>query len=525
MKLSRRTFLLGGGAVALGTTLGCGKGFQPLEMYYPWLWGQPNHPGPHLTPEGGSVDLISHVLNRLSFGPRPWDYARVKRMAGSEQEAAHAYIEEQLAPETLDDSHAERTFRRFETLAEPAGELYEYKGEFLLEHLTRATFLRAVLSERQLFEVMAGFWTDHFNIAPSKGDCKWLKVADDRDVIRSHALGNWPGATVTRRIMNQATFGKASSPHPLGRFPDMVRASALSPAMLWYLDGRENKKARKGEHPNENYARELLELHTLGVHGGYTQRDVMEAARCLTGWTVHPSGYKWNFMHHGEVVFNPKNHDDGEKVVLGQRIPAGGGTGDLDALLDIITLHPATARHIATKLCRRFISEEPSEGVVQSVAAEFLRTKGDIRDMLRVLFGSAEFREARGEKFKRPFHFMVSALRAVNGRSNASRELLDFLTRMGHAPFQYPTPDGYPEEAAPWMGTLLWRWNFATALVENRITGTQVNLERLMTDVGGDNGLMAHTLGRAATRIESEAYRDSGAGLALLLASPGFQKC
>src|SRR3989442_372228 len=177
--------------------------------------------------------------------------------------------------------------------------------------MTRATILRAVWSERQLYEVMVHFWTDHFNIDCSKADCRWLKAADDRDVIRRHALG---------------------------RFPDLLRASALSPAMLWYLDGRANRKQQDNDKPNENYARELLELHTLGIHGGYTQRDVMEVARCLSGWSVRSVKQ----LRKGSVEFHPGLHDDGAKLVLGRAIPAGLGQQDLDRVLEIVALHPAT---------------------------------------------------------------------------------------------------------------------------------------------------------------------------------------
>src|SRR5262249_51472422 len=220
------------------------------------------------------------------------DYERIRKLASNAEEAAAAYIERQLAPEKLDDERAELAARRFETLSEPLGELFEYQQDLLQDELRRATVVRAVLSERQLYEVMVEFWSDHFNIDPSKGDCKWLKVADDRDVIRKHALG---------------------------KFPEMLRASALSPAMLWYLDGRVNKREHMGDKPNENYARELLELHTLGVHGGYTQKDVMEVARCLTGWTVRSKDQK-PYFEIGKVEFNLQRHDCEAKDVLGQRI-------------------------------------------------------------------------------------------------------------------------------------------------------------------------------------------------------------
>src|SRR5262249_11611084 len=203
------------------------------------------------------------------------------------------------------------------------------KKPVLRREITRHTLLRAVYSRRQLFEVMVGFWTDHLNINLEKGDCIYLKPADDRLVIRTHALG---------------------------RFRDLIRASATSPAMLVYLDGKENKKAGPNDIPNENYARELLELHTLGVHGGYTQKDVLEVARCLTGWRLRT---KWR---KGTVYFDPHWHDNGEKSVLGHGIPAGGGPADLEQVIDMVCRHPSTARYVATKLVRRFVSEEPQIG-------------------------------------------------------------------------------------------------------------------------------------------------------------------
>jgi uncharacterized protein (DUF1800 family) len=367
---------------------------------------------------------------------------------------------------------------------------------------------------------MVHFWTDHFNIDPSKGDCRWLKAADDRDVIRTHALG---------------------------RFADLLRATALSPAMLWYLDGRVNRRAHPEDKPNENYARELMELHTLGVKGGYTQQDVMEVARCLTGWTVRHG----KFYGNGRVEFEKHAHDDGEKTVLGTVIAAGGGKGDLDRVLEIVAYHPATARFIATKLCARFIADEPSANAVDAVAKAFADSRGDIKPTLRALFGTADFQDARGNKLKRPLHFVVSALRATNAESTAAEGdplaqltaalpteegkrrkkqerapgLTDYLVRMGHAPFRYPTPDGYPEEATHWQSSLLWRWNFAVALSENRLKSTRIDLADLRTKLGGDTALMATCLGRQPTAMEAEAFRSSGDGLALVLAFPAFQRC
>jgi uncharacterized protein (DUF1800 family) len=505
MNFSRRKFLkVGGSSAALLATVGCDQ--LPRELRF--LYQQPKSDGPFQPPGADDIDPVIQVLNRAAFGPRPGDYARISKLAPTPEQAAAAYLEQQLNPESIDDEDAEHAVRRFETLSEPLGELFEYQDELLHNELMRGALTRAVRSERQLYEVMVQFWSDHFNIDPSKGDCKWLKVADDREVIRKHALG---------------------------KFPDMLRASALSPAMLWYLDGRVNRRENMAEEPNENYARELLELHTLGVHGGYTQRDVMEVARCLTGWTVRSKNEKPNFGI-GKVEFKLAQHDYESKEVLGEKIPAIPahldnaareqlGRKELDRVLEIVTRHPATARHLSAKLCRRFIADEPPASAVESVAKTFTENSGDIRATLRALFATDEFRQERGNKFKRPFNFIVSALRATGANTDAGLEIIDYLRRMGHAPFNYPTPDGYPEQAAPWMGTLLWRWNFALAVSENKIKGTRVDFEALQKNSGGDAGLMSHLLGRKPTADETQAFHDSGAGLALMLASPAFQRC
>ncbi len=518
MNFSRRHFL----AVALAAAgSGCNRAKQARAEIQRWI-GQPTAPpleGALDAPQSDALDEASHFLNRITFGPRPGDHTRVSSLGPA------AFLEEQLAPEHIDDWLCARVIRHgFDSLADPesslfprgsdghdplqqifpalkdrgarVGDLYEFKDKVLLADLTRATLLRAALSKRQLYEVMVHFWSDHLNIDPSKGECKWLKAADDRDTIRAHALGN---------------------------FREMIRASAVSPAMLWYLDGRANRRKNAGDKPNENYARELMELHTLGVHGGYTQQDVMEVARCLTGWTARD---KKKFFK-GRVEFHKELHDDGPKRLLGQDIPAGLGPRDLDRVLDILTAHPSCAHYIAWKLCRRFIADDPPAAAVSATAQAFTDSRGDIRTTLRALFATPEFLapEMRAAKFKRPFHFVISALRATNAQTDASPQLIDYLLRLGHAPFRYPTPDGYPEEATHWQSTLLWRWNFSAALVENRIKGTRIAAENLSTRLGGDEALMATLLGRRPTAEERAAFHESGAGLALLLASPAFQRC
>jgi len=529
VKFSRRDFLLLGSGVAVSA--GCDTSLS--EHLWPYTGGPDRENTAFSPPDSEAVDLVSHCLNRLSFGPRParqiryspfqnkpaeidrhppfyrsCDYQRLSALGETPEEAVSAYVEEQLQPGKIDDSLAEFALRRFQTIHQPIGELFEYQEKFLLSQLTLATLIRAVVSERQLQEVMVQFWTDHFNIDQSKGDCRWLKVWDDQEVIRQHALG---------------------------KFPELLKASALSPAMLWYLDGRENIKQKPDDQPNENYARELLELHTLGVNGGYGQQDVAEVARCLTGWRVQSkkSG-KFLISGLGQVEFDQHLHDDEKKSVLGQIIQAGLGEQDLDRVLGIVGLHPSTAEHLATKLCRRFIADEPPSGAVQSVAASFLRSEGDIGQTLHTLFQTDEFQQHRSNKFKRPFNFLVSALRATGATVGPNPEswhledqpLCDYLLRMGDAPFQYPSPDGYPQVMIPWLGTLLWRWDFALKLSQNHLPGIRIDRqEDLEAHAGGAEKLLAHVFGRQADQTELKAYRQSENGLALVLAGPAFQMC
>ena len=499
---TRREFLItGASALALsGAIFKSVQGWLGEVRQYAGAGLKQPLEGPLTPPTAAEIDPVAHTLNRLTFGPVPGDYARVAAMG------ADAFLEEQIAPEKIDDGLCDRAIARFsECWWEPLGEAYEEDAETLSPVLRRVALLRALYSRRQLFEVMCEFWSDHFNIDPGKADCRYTKIADDRDTIRAHALGN---------------------------FRDMLRASALSPAMLWYLDGRANVKRTPDEKPNENYARELMELHTLGVHGGYTQQDVMEVARCLTGWTIlakKNDGFSGKllspFKDRGKVIFRKDAHDNGAKRVLGADIPPDLGEGDLDRVIDIVATHPSTAQFIATKLCIRFIADEPPAAAVDAVAGAFTISRGDIKTTLRALFATPEFRASAGGKFKRPFHYIVSALRATNAETDADRGLLSYLERMGHVPFRYPTPDGYPARAQHWHATLLWRWKFALALANNRIKGTRIERKELRRALGGDAALMATLLNRQPGADESDAFLKSSDGLALMLASPGFQRC
>ena len=457
--------------------------------------------------DGAEIDPEFHLLSRAAFGPWPGDWQRVKEMGRD------AWIEEQLAPESIDDALCDLRAGGFESLTMEPGNAYEFDKNILRDQITRHALLRAIYSKRQLFEVMVEFWTDHLNIDLEKADCAYLKPSDDREVVRKHALGN---------------------------FRDLIMASAKSPAMLTYLDGRDNK-VRKGtkDNANENYGRELMELHTLGVHGGYTQDDVREAARCLTGWTVDRKPRMIDALNPfrpalGQSYFRKDWHDDGEKKVLGHVIAAGGGESDIEKLVDIVCRHPSTAKFIATKLCRRFVSYSPPEALVVRVAEEFTKTDGDIKSLLRVILHSEEFLAARGVLLKRPFRFIVTALRAVGADTHAHAPLMDSLHRMGQGLFQYPTPDGYPDAESPWLGTLLWRWNFAFALAGGKVPTVEAGVRALVRSLGGakDAGittkLIAHFTGRKAADAESAAIArgsDPTERVGLILASPAFQRC
>jgi uncharacterized protein (DUF1800 family) len=457
-------------------------------------------------PAGETVDPVFHLLARTAFGPRPGD---VERVAATGRDA---WIEEQLAPSSIDDTACELRLADCELIDDEPADLMSVDPAHIDRHLARAALIRAVHGNRRLLEVTAAFWGDHFSIDAGKKGCAQTKPRDDRDVIRRHALG---------------------------RFRDLLGASALSPAMLFYLDGASNR-GDGAARPNENYARELLELHTLGVRGGYTQKDVTEAARCLTGWTVEDRGGA-RIFHRGETVFRADRHDDGEKRVLGTTIPAGGGARDVELLLDVVASHPSTQRRIAWKLCRRFVADPPPDSVVTLATKEFVTTGGDIAATLRQILVSQEFDASAGMKVKRPFEFIVSALRATGAECRGTPRELSFLARMGHTPFHHPTPDGYPEEPEPWMGTLLWRWNFAVALTTGGLGATASDVDALARRAGLDPrtaspaDLAPLYLGRSASAAERaaiDAYAARAKGdravrrreaAALLLASPAFQ--
>jgi uncharacterized protein (DUF1800 family) len=445
---------------------------------------------------------VSHVLNRLAFGPRPGDVERVQKMGLRE------YIEQQLRPEAIKDSRAdERAFHLaslrmdldqiFENYPDPQQlarelgirdvnqsqndaadrvasrqKLQEYmttnmlgRPQELLQELISNRIIRGVESERQLQEVMTDFWFNHFNIFWDKGADRWLTTDFEANVIR---------------------------PNALGKFKDLLAATAESPAMLFYLDNhlstaptpladallrnRPNANAnRRRQGLNENYARELMELHTMGVDGGYTQKDVTEVARAFTGWTIDRPRMTANFM------FRPAMHDRGEKVVLGQRLAANRGMEDGKQVLEILANHPSTARFIAAKLVRRFVSDDPPQALVDRVAATYKKSGGDIREMLRTIFYSEEFLspDAFGQKMKTPFEYVVSAIRALDGGTSGSPQIARALVQMGQPLYQYQPPTGFPDRADYWTsdGAIVARLNFAVALSSGRVPNTKISLD------------------------------------------------
>ncbi len=563
---------------------------------------------------------ILHLLNRITFGPRPGDAERVRQIG------LEAFLEEQFHPERIADSAVEARIALLPTLSMSTEELVENfpppkqvrkfgqgapaaphrdrrpeqplndrrRGNEMqsaeqgmmspegprrvLMELAREGLWRAVYSNRQLQEVMVQFWMNHFNIFAPKGADKWLMTSYERDAIR---------------------------PQVLGKFEDLLVATAKSPAMLFYLDNwmsttpnptRPGKAAptwrrqrafsrpfgpfgrggqpgvwrpfgwpsdnRRPRNPNgraaregglkqnkrglnENYAREIMELHTLGVDGGYTQRDVIEVARCFTGWTIDRP------RQGGEFIFNPRMHDFGQKVVLRHKIRSGRGMEDGLEVLHLLAHQAATGHFISLKLCRRFIADDPPQSVVERASQAFLRTDGDIRAVLKTIFTSPEFysQAAFQAKVKSPLELVASSLRALNADTDADVPLLQFIARMGQPMFQYQAPTGFPDRADTWISsnTLLTRLNFATMLATNRIRGTQVDFQKLgfgddvaSSDaivekfagylVGGSlspetrQAILKSLAGTSTTESAAEARPVLSTAATLLLASPEFQR-
>ena len=529
-----------------------------------------------------------HVLNRLGFGPRPGDVDRVLAMG------ICAYIDQQLDPGGISDDATAAAVRRFPTLAMTTAELVEKfkrplrearrqrrmelagqdcsmasgrtegadladalerirlrippenRPRRVIEELTAARIVRAAQSERQLNEVLVNFWMNHFNVFAGKGLDRVFTTSFERDVIR---------------------------PRIWGRFEDLLLATAKSPAMLVYLDnaqstadeahrpsrpippgralfgrglfamGNAGGPAKKGPAGglNENYARELMELHTLGVDGGYTQTDVTELARLLTGWSIMRPEQGAGF------VFRAPLHDAGSKTVLGNVFPAGGGIEEGEKMIGILARHPSTAHHIAFQLCQRLVADVPPAALVDRVAKTFLATDGDLRATVRAILTSPEFFDPRyyRAKVKSPFEYVVSAVRAMGAEPEAALPLARQLSLMGEPLYLCQPPTGYSDTAEAWVntGALVARLNFALQLAAGRLPGTRTDLRRLISPedaadskksvdvlacafLGGD--LSLETRRTVGKRIEEQPAPADDSRLAmiagLILGSPEFQR-
>ena len=399
------------------------------------------NPAPEFTADVDPGHVVLRLVGRMCYGTATVDVDRCQSIGVT------AFIEEQLNPAALSDSACDARLAAYTTLTMTPEQLFRIDirpaSSFLRDQLIDATILRAVYSRRQLLERMVEFWTYHFNIDINHDFAIYLKTVDDREVIRRNALG---------------------------KFGDLLRASAQSPAMLYYLDNALSTAGR----PNENYAREVMELHTLGVDGGYTQQDVRELARCFTGWTTYGPDAA-NGALAGTFRFDPTIHDTGAKVVLGQAIPARpaaqGLQDGLDAL-NILLNHPATARNLARKLCRWFLGEGVPASVEDAVAAVYTASGGDIKAMLRAILKPEYLLDAK-PKIKRPYHLVVSALRGlkINLTGTWGTGIRAQLASMGMQPLGWGTPDGYPDRDAYWSGMLYTRWNFAGLLAAGKIAG------------------------------------------------------
>src|SRR5688572_21321654 len=520
-----------------------GFGARPGDVERIKALGLDNYINQQLNPEKINDDVVSSRVKHLTTlemttaqlyekFPQPGQLLRQLQRRGELPEELAAARDNRKTPN--DKNPSEQMAGQPNMEADPPNREYrqalrEYYRENglgqpqrIVAELQASRILRAVYSERQLQEVMVDFWSNHFNVFFGKGADRWLLTSYDRDTIRPNAMGNFSEllvATAQSPAMLfyldnfQSVSPNMSRPQRRpGRVFDMRNDRRVSPPGTRNPEGdpRPAHAQRMRRGINENYARELMELHTLGVEGGYTQKDVQEVARCFTGWTIFaPRGGgaaasailgEAARKEAGKFFFNPRAHDDGEKVVLGHKIPAGGGFKDGLMVLDILARHPSTAKSIANKLVRHFVSDNPPASLVDRVAVTFARSKGDIRETLRTIFFSPEFysHDAHRAKVKRPFELTISAIRTLGAETNGGPQLHQWIARMGEPLYGYQTPNGYSDNAESWVNTggLLERMNFGLVLASNRIPGTRVDLKRFAVQTDGSDKVV-DTIARA----------------------------
>jgi uncharacterized protein (DUF1800 family) len=432
-----------------------------------------------LSAHSATVDpKVLHAIERLSYGPGSGDIDRVKKMG------VEAYIQTQLNPDTLSlPPSLSRQLQQFDTLSLSPVELFSQynpnagkdaseeekrrareRSRQPLEQAQEARLLKAIASPRQLEEVMVDFWFNHFNVSSDKNLARIWIGSYEEDAIR---------------------------PHALGRFRDLLEATARHPAMLFYLDNWRNtdpnSPGARGQFRglNENYARELMELHTLGVDGGYTQEDVVTVARILTGWGLDNEGQQGD---NSGFRFYRNRHDASDKVLLGTRIP-GSGVEEVEKALDILANHSSTAHHISYKLAQYFVADEPPKSLVDRLQKRFLDTDGDIRSVLKSLFDAPEFWDDRyyGNKFKTPYQYVLSAVRATGTETPNFQRILGNLQQLGMPLYRRTTPDGYPNTQEAWINpdATLRRVNLAVQIARGRLTDDKpVDAERLFVTLG-----------------------------------------
>ena len=458
MDLQKRSFFQKAGALAALASTGAGFGARAADSRQPLPPPDP--------------DML--LLSRCSFGITGQMTREIRRLGRK------AWLQRQLSPGDIEEPELEERLRvQTPTIYMSPRELAELEQAFqAANQLKQATLFRALFSRRQLYEVMVEFWSNHFSIYHRDGPVTLLKTIDDREVIR---------------------------PHALGRFRDLLRASSKSPAMLLYLDNHTNVAGT----PNENYARELMELHTLGVDGGYTETDVQEVARCFTGWAVGRRGSP----DVGQFRFYPARHDDEAKMVLGTYIPAGGGIRDGELVVDMLASHPSTARFISFKLARHFVSDDPPESLVERMTRLFLDTDGHIPALLEEMLLSEEFMESADLKLRRPLNFIIASLRVTTPslRRESYAGLRNDLYALGQIPFEWVPPDGYPDTAAYWTSTngMLNRWNFASALAGSRLPGLTLDYQRLAGGHRHPEDIVDRLAGILLHRPLTDAHRES----------------
>ncbi len=387
-------------------------------------------------PASSKVTPEQRLVQRVTAGMTLVEMAQVAELGFKD------FLDRQLHPETIDDGGFEDALNEaLPTLAKTPYQLTRDDEDFrAVIELIVAKLLRAAYSPRQLYERMVAFWSDHFSIDILANHGYLLKSTDDREVVR---------------------------PHALGKFRNLLSASAHSPAMLEYLTNDSNVRG----HPNENYARELMELHTVGVDGGYTQKDVREVARCFTGWTLQNVYDETPNM--GTFVFERFNHDQRSKRVMGSKLKSGRGEEDGLDVIALLAGHPKTAEFISFKLLKFFQGYDPDKRSIKRAASKFRNSGGNIRSTMKTVLSKKNMKRAR-PKLKRPQHLMVSAIRATSADINELGYMIEKLEVSGHLPFAWSSPDGYPDDDTYWSGFILPRWNFAASMPDPRESGIQV---------------------------------------------------